>query len=98
MAVRPIDPALPSYQKAQACARMHREAILASAQCACFSCFTRFEPTRVTKWIDAGQTALCPRCGLDTVLGAASMGIDDQFLRLLNTHVAAPAPRVPATR
>ena len=46
-----------------------------------------FTPAEITSWIDAGQTALCPKCGLDSVLGSASPpGIDDRFLRKMHQH------------
>jgi hypothetical protein len=92
-------PALPddvaSYTSAHAFASKHRVAVEASAQCVCFSCFARFKPAAITKWIDAQQTALCPKCGLDSVLGEASGSrIDDAFLRRLHIHIfSTPAPR-----
>jgi hypothetical protein len=35
-----------------------------------------FPPTEITEWTDvwegAGHTALCPRCGIDSVIGSES--------------------------
>ncbi len=92
-------PALPddvaSYTTAHGHASKHRETIEASAICVCFSCFARFKPAAIASWIDAKQTALCPKCGLDSVLGEASGSrIDDAFLRRMHIHIfATPAPR-----
>lgn len=51
---------------------MHREALLASDVAACYYCFSEFPPSAVEEWCDGedqGQTALCPRCGVDAVVG-----------------------------
>jgi hypothetical protein len=31
-----------------------------------------FTPDAIVKWVDRGKTALCPRCGIDSVIGEAS--------------------------
>lgn len=53
-----------------------------STVCGCFYCLEMFPPTSIVKWTDApdplevpeaaGQTALCPHCGIDSVIGDAS--------------------------
>jgi hypothetical protein len=44
--------------------------------------FRTFPPTSIKSWIDANQTALCPACGVDAVIGSASSHrLDDAFLR-----------------
>jgi hypothetical protein len=62
----------------------HRGEIEASGACGCFYCLAVFPPSEVREWIDwpadtpaaqenaRGQTALCPRCGIDSVIGDAS--------------------------
>lgn len=57
--------------------RLHREEVLASDLCACFYCLVTFSPTDIREWCDSasdgtGKTALCPRCGIDSVIGSAS--------------------------
>ncbi len=54
----------------------HRTEILASAWCGCFSCISIFPPHQIDNWTDNAHgekeslwTALCPRCGMDTVIG-----------------------------
>ena len=47
----------------------HRENIESSKKCVCFYCLESFNPSEIKEWIDKGQTALCPRCGIDSVLG-----------------------------
>ncbi|MAQ15812.1 MAG: cytoplasmic protein [Sandaracinus sp.] len=59
----------------------HRAEILASALCGCFHCLATFPPTAIDTWVDRGETAMCPRCGIDAVLGsAAGFSLDRQFL------------------
>ena len=55
----------------------HRDEILASQECGCFYCTMTFLPSSITTWCDpddggVGQTALCPECGIDSVIGTAS--------------------------
>jgi hypothetical protein len=66
-------------------ASQHRVEIEASTRCGCFFCFRTFPPLSIKAWIDARQTALCPGCGVDSVLGNASPHrIDDAFLRRMH--------------
>jgi hypothetical protein len=65
----------------------HRAEIEASARCGCFFCFRTFSSTEIKAWTDANQTALCPACGVDSVIGSASKHrLDDDFLRGMHTH------------
>lgn len=40
--------------------------------CGCFFCEETFSPTEITEWIDKADTALCPKCGINSVIGDAS--------------------------
>lgn len=64
----------------------HREEILASETCGCFYCLAIFPPRDIKEWVDEeagiGQTVLCPRCGIDSVIGSRSgFPITSDFLR-----------------
>ena len=50
----------------------NRMEISKSSRCGCISCRTIFAATEVVDYIDAGQTALCPECGIDAVIGDAT--------------------------
>lgn len=50
----------------------HRAEIEASRHCGCFYCCAVFLSAEVVDWCDDGKTALCPRCGIDAVIGDAS--------------------------
>ncbi len=68
----------------------HRTEIEASSRCACFFCFRTFPNTAIKDWTDSKQTALCPGCGVDAVIGNASQQrLDDTFLRGMHTHFFA---------
>jgi hypothetical protein len=70
----------------------HREHVLQSETCGCFYCLERFPPTEITEWCDEdsaseGQTALCPRCGIDSVIGSASgLPITVEFLQAMKSR------------
>ncbi|WP_411850103.1 hypothetical protein ACLB90_14430 [Stenotrophomonas sp. LGBM10] len=51
---------------------MLRARLLASDVAACFYCFATFPPSTINEWCDGDdqdQTALCPTCGVDAVVG-----------------------------
>jgi hypothetical protein len=55
----------------------NREEVVRSDVCGCFYCCRTFPPSDVEEWTDEsadgiGQTAICPRCGIDAVIGSAS--------------------------
>jgi hypothetical protein len=45
---------------------------MASDVCGCFYCCDVYAPQEIEQWIDEEDTALCPRCGIDSVIGSAS--------------------------
>jgi len=51
-----------------------------------------FNPAEIEKWIDEdeqgmGQTALCPRCGIDSIMGEGSgYTLSPEFLKLMEYH------------
>lgn len=36
--------------------------------CGCFYCLKIFSPAKIEAWLDEDQTALCPMCGIDSLL------------------------------
>ena len=68
-------------------ASQHRAEVEASERCGCFFCFRTFAPSTIKEWCDNKQTALCPHCGVDAVLGSGSTHrLDDTFLRKMHKH------------
>lgn len=74
----------------------NRADLLAVKVAACFHCCTRFPRTRVMEWCDGGETALCPRCGIDAVLPDPCHGLDvtAELLHEMNKYWFAPAPHL----
>ena len=59
----------------------HRAEVLASEVCACFYCGQTFPSSEILDYVDNGQTALCPKCGIDSVIGsAAAFPLTKEFL------------------
>ena len=61
-------------RKAHQHAIRHRAELLSSERCGCFYCLEVYEPAEITRWTDSdaegvGQTALCAKCGIDSVIG-----------------------------
>ncbi len=54
--------------------------------CGCFFCLSIFPPSEIREWVDeddneVGMTAICPKCGIDSVLGDRSgYPMTDDFL------------------
>jgi hypothetical protein len=81
----------PEYIRAHQHASHHREEVLTSAQCGCFYCGTIFPPGEIEDWTDEwegiGQTALCPYCGIDSVISTgSSYPITSEFLAQMHAY------------
>ncbi len=63
----------------------NRRELEASALCGCFYCTETYSPTEVMEWVDRSDTALCPRCGIDAVLGdRTALPVDNpEFLKAM---------------
>lgn len=83
---------VPDLEAAHRRSIFHRAEILASGRCGCFDCLAIFAPAEITDWTDTGKleaewTALCPRCGMDTVLGDGSgHPITEDFLSRMHAY------------
>jgi len=65
----------------------HRDEIKASEMCGCFNCLEVFPPSKIWDWIDDGECALCPHCGIDSIIGSASgYPIKHEFLKRMGDY------------
>ena len=70
----------------------HRREVMASKVCGCFYCKKMFKPDAIEEWTDTNepvdrQTALCPHCGIDSVIGDRSgFEITEEFLSEMNAN------------
>ena len=78
----------PDYTLAHKHSSRHRAELEASEKCGCFYCLNIFAPSEIADWLEEGDgTALCPRCGIDSVIGSYSgYPITDSFLREMNRY------------
>jgi len=56
-------------------ASYHKDILISEGSGHCFYCLKSFKTNEVTEWIDRGLTALCPHCGIDSVLPLCSIDI-----------------------
>jgi hypothetical protein len=65
--------------------RLHRDELNLSDVCGCFYCGSIFSPSEIIEWIDDDQTAMCPKCPVDSVIGSASgYPITPEFLQRMH--------------
>lgn len=70
-------------------AQHNKKEIMAGNQCGCFSCKNIFPTYEIRHWIrdEIGDTALCPYCFLEAVIGEKSgYPITTDFLTAMNEH------------
>jgi hypothetical protein len=75
----------PDYNAAHKHSIFNREEIMGGNLCGCFYCLKTFEPSQIVEWAEedgAGQTVICPNCGIDSVIGSNSgFKIDENLLK-----------------
>ena len=66
----------------------HRKKILKDSICGCFYCLSIFSPSEITEWVkDISGTAICPYCGIDSVIGESSgYPIAEGFLKQMHEY------------
>ena len=72
--------------------RAHKHSIyhhqqIKNSRCGCFYCLKTFEYSDIHEWTDNDTTALCPICGIDTVIGDTSgFPIHQEFLQAMHKY------------
>jgi hypothetical protein len=56
-------------QEAHNHCRYHKPSLMNDEKCGCFYCLKIFSPAEISEWWDDGNTAICPYCGIDSVIG-----------------------------
>jgi hypothetical protein len=66
----------------------HSQEIAKSRLCGCFYCLAVFAPSEIEEWCDNGNTAICPKCSVDAVIGDASKFpiTSPEFLAKMHQH------------
>ncbi len=82
-----------SLSELHALSSQHRKVVERGSPCGCFYCGKFFSGYEVKRWVDQGQTALCPHCHIDAVLPEQSMTkpLSEEILEAMrNTYFAPP--------
>ena len=81
------------YIKAHKFSNNHMEQLKKDKVCGCFYCLKVFSPEEIDDWIicnnecDRLGTAICPYCGMDSVIGESSgYPITKEFLQKMQEH------------
>lgn len=69
----------------------NRQKILESKQCGCYYCLKQFSSTEIDQWWDEfengiGQTAVCPYCWIDSVIGDSEAVITENLLESMREY------------
>jgi hypothetical protein len=73
-----------SLNKLHRKSRRNRSALAKSTICACFYCLNEYPFQRISEWSDREETAICPCCGVDAVVGFDTPNADQQLLRKMH--------------
>jgi hypothetical protein len=73
----------PAYITAHKYSANHKKVLEKDSVCGCFYCLEIFSPQEIYEWIpDISGTAVCPYCGIDSVIGESSgYPITKEFLQ-----------------
>ncbi|MDF1661697.1 MAG: hypothetical protein P1V97_07985 [Planctomycetota bacterium] len=63
----------------------NRADLESSQSCGCYFCLSVYSPQLIQRWIDSNQTALCPHCGIDSVISGDSFRSLECFKVYLET-------------
>lgn len=67
----------------------HKAQLKVEQTCGCFYCLKIFNSSEITVWIcdDKDDTAICPYCGIDSVIGKSSgYEITSELLEKMRKH------------
>ena len=79
---------MPDYISAHQFCTNNRKLLEQSTICGCFYCGKIFKPLEIEEWIpETAGTALCPYCGIDSVIGENSgFTITEKLLNEMNQY------------
>lgn len=60
----------------------NREMLEKDKKCGCFYCCKVYDPKEIDEWCDDDDTAICPHCGIDSVISESSgYPMTEKFLK-----------------
>jgi len=69
-----------NYTKATKLSIYNRDQVEKSDFCGCYYCLKIYKPKDIVEWCDGGRTALCPHCGIDSIIGSYRVVLSKEFL------------------
>lgn len=76
-------------KKNQKYSYQNQKSIQKSSKCGCYYCLRIFSPQEITEWNQEKtklKTAMCPYCGIDSVLGDVNVDININLLKEMNEY------------
>ena len=81
------------YIEAHKFSNNHMEKLRQDSVCGCFYCSRIFDPAEIEEWLiadnpcDKDGTAVCPYCGIDSVIGESSgYPITREFMEAMHSY------------
>lgn len=73
--------------RAHVCCSNNKELLKKTNICGCFYCLKIFNPILITEWCDNGKTAICPFCGIDSIIYDNNIyPINREFLEIMHSE------------
>lgn len=79
---------MPDYKAAHKFSSNHKAELEKDEVCGCFFCLKIFNPQQIESWVkDKSGTAICPHCGIDSIIGESSgYPIEMELLEKMKKH------------
>ncbi len=72
---------------AHVCCSYNRKELQNSTLCGCFYCLKIFDPKLIVDWCDNNQTAICPYCGIDSIIyDSKNYHVSKEFLKEMKDY------------
>lgn len=62
----------------------NRQDVQRSEKVGCWHCIQIYNANEVKDYTDNGETAICPKCGIDAVLPTADLELTEEILQKIN--------------
>lgn len=64
----------------------NKKALLLSEKAGCYHCLEIFETKEIKEYTDQGETALCPRCNVDSVISGSALELNKEKLKEIRVY------------
>ena len=65
----------------------NRRQVMSSKQVGCYYCGHTCGPEDIKEWTDNGETALCPRCSVDSIVPSSEgVQLSEEMLKRMNQY------------